>query len=238
MIQKIREEIERRLKDYWEICFHDVVAFNEDSNVRELKELLAFIRTLEESEKPINPVDFDKAWEEYGKSKGGGAITVNVKDLARHFYELGRGHSEIPNDLEEAADEYEKANTGIYPEVGQTSIRDAFIDGAKWQKEQDDKGLSEKIAAAYQLGVRDKEKKFVENRLAPPIDFPTTDEEVTKFLAETPPVEVPEKYKTPDWLFKAMTEERHTLREWMILFQKHPELREEFDRMVKPKEIE
>ena len=38
--------------------------------------------------------------------------------------------------MEEAANEYEKVNTGIYPEVGQTSIRDAFIDGAKWQKEQ------------------------------------------------------------------------------------------------------
>lgn len=38
--------------------------------------------------------------------------------------------------IEEVANEYEKVNTGIYPEVGQTSIRDAFIDGAKWQKEQ------------------------------------------------------------------------------------------------------
>lgn len=38
--------------------------------------------------------------------------------------------------IEEAADKYEKEHTGIYPEVGQTSIRDAFIDGAKWQKEQ------------------------------------------------------------------------------------------------------
>ena len=38
--------------------------------------------------------------------------------------------------IEEAADKYEKEHTGIYPEVGQTSIRDAFIDGAEWQKEQ------------------------------------------------------------------------------------------------------
>lgn len=37
-----------------------------------------------------------------------------------------------------------------------------YKDGAKWQKEQDDKELSEKIAAAYQLGVKDKEKKSVE----------------------------------------------------------------------------
>ena len=32
--------------------------------------------------------------------------------------------------------------------------------------------------------------------------FPTTDEEMEKFLKDTPPVEVPDKYKTPDWLFK------------------------------------
>lgn len=41
--------------------------------------------------------------------------------------------------IEEVADKYEKEHTGIYPEVGQTSIRDAFIDGAEWQKEQDEK---------------------------------------------------------------------------------------------------
>lgn len=38
--------------------------------------------------------------------------------------------------IEEAADKYEKANTGIYPEVGQTSIRDAFIDGYNLCREQ------------------------------------------------------------------------------------------------------
>lgn len=34
-------------------------------------------------------IDFEIAWREYTESKGGGAITVNMKDLARHFYELG-----------------------------------------------------------------------------------------------------------------------------------------------------
>ena len=33
-------------------------------------------------------------------------------------------------------------------------------------------------------------------------DFPTTDEEMAKFLATHPKVEVPEKYKTPDWMFE------------------------------------
>lgn len=33
-------------------------------------------------------------------------------------------------------------------------------------------------------------------------DFPTTDEEVEAALASIPKVELPDKYKTPDWLFK------------------------------------
>lgn len=33
-------------------------------------------------------------------------------------------------------------------------------------------------------------------------DFPTTDEQVKEFLATHPKIEVPEKYKSPDWLFK------------------------------------
>ena len=33
-------------------------------------------------------------------------------------------------------------------------------------------------------------------------DFPTTDEEIKHFLATHPKVELPEKYKTPDWIFE------------------------------------
>ena len=35
-------------------------------------------------------------------------------------------------------------------------------------------------------------------------DFPTTDEEVKDFLNNTPKVDVPEKYKTPEWLFNKL----------------------------------
>jgi hypothetical protein len=114
-------------------------------------DLLSFLDTLEEkSEKPINPVDFDKAWEEYGKSKGGGAITVNVKDLARHFFELGKqgmnkcsfDNSEKPNNhegLDEAAEEWvrpimripSKAHEFLY-----TYLLDAFRAGAEWDRSQ------------------------------------------------------------------------------------------------------
>ena len=39
-------------------------------------------------------------------------------------------------------------------------------------------------------------------------DFPTTDEEVEKTLSKTQPVEVPDKYKNPDWLFKKIDLEK------------------------------
>ena len=39
-------------------------------------------------------------------------------------------------------------------------------------------------------------------------DFPITDEEVKELLGNTPPVEVPEKYKTPDWLFEKQKEQK------------------------------
>lgn len=32
---------------------------------------------------------FEEAWREYREERGEGAITVNIKDLAKHFFELG-----------------------------------------------------------------------------------------------------------------------------------------------------
>ena len=54
-------------------------------------------------------------------------------------------------------------------------------------------------------------------------DFPTTDEEVEKALSTIPKVELPDKYKTPDWLFEK---------------QEQPEvdLEEEIDRFLKSEE--
>lgn len=36
---------------------------------------------------------------------------------------------------------------------------------------------------------------------------------------------------------EALMHEKHTLREWMILCLQHPELMEEFDKLVKPEPI-
>lgn len=44
-----------------------------------------------------------------------------------------------------------------------------------------------------------------------PVDFPTTDEEVNEFLETHPKVEVPEKYKTPDFVFKKQEYESHPI---------------------------
>ncbi len=64
LIAKIKAEIERRLKDYWEISFHDTNSYNQDTNVKELKELLSFLSTLE-SEKPMIPQKELEAAEKY-----------------------------------------------------------------------------------------------------------------------------------------------------------------------------
>ena len=37
-------------------------------------------------------------------------------------------------------------------------------------------------------------------------DFPTTDEQIKEFLATHSKIEVPEKYKNTDWLFKEQPE--------------------------------
>jgi hypothetical protein len=53
-------------------------------------ELLSFIDSLQQ-EQP--EVDFEKAYKSYMKSRKddlyGNAVTVNMKDMARHFFELG-----------------------------------------------------------------------------------------------------------------------------------------------------
>ena len=46
-------------------------------------------------------------------------------------------------------------------------------------------------------------------------EFPTTDEEIEIFLATHPKVEVPNKYKTPDWLWKKQEQPEVELEEEM-----------------------
>jgi len=48
-----------------------------------LKELLSTLDTME-----LHLPDFEEEYARYMKSKGGGNVTVNVKQMARHFFEL------------------------------------------------------------------------------------------------------------------------------------------------------
>ena len=142
IIQAIRNEIERlktvQLKRIQEGDLVDAEPYDKNEAYNEL---LDFLDTLEEK-----PVDFDKAWEEYGKSKGGGAITVNVKDLARHFYDLGcrrtaekydeieynrqrAEESEKPMNLEEEINRYLREECSDDDEPGIHEIAEHF---AKW----------------------------------------------------------------------------------------------------------
>lgn len=90
----------------------------------------------------------------------------NVKQAIDALSESGS--TEIPNDLEEAAIEYSAIGYSPFDDPYEKHqqfecSKLVFIDGAKWQKERDDKELSEKIAAAYQLGLTDKEKMMMKN---------------------------------------------------------------------------
>jgi len=89
--------------------------------------------------------------------------------IAEHVYDLL--HPSLPSNLDEAAEEYVKTTSvkvwgRIDPKKDLdsymaranygTGLLDGFKAGAEWQKEQNYKDLSEKIAAAYQLGLAEK----------------------------------------------------------------------------------
>ena len=61
---------------------------------------------------------------------------------------------------DERANELYPNNSTFCGGVAQIA-RDAFAKGARMQKEVDDKELSEKVSAAYQLGLSDREKQMM-----------------------------------------------------------------------------
>lgn len=92
---------------------------------------------------------FKAAWNFYSQ--------IKTEEIAKCEH---RGSSKTPKDLEEAAKEYCNNNDPTY-QCCCDCIMEVFKAGAKWQREKDNKELSEKIAAAYQLGLADKEKKML-----------------------------------------------------------------------------
>ena len=61
--------------------------------------------------------------------------------------------------------------------------------------------------------VLDKLEDFIISLQQEQTDFPTTDEQVKEFLATHPKIEVPEKYKNPDFLFKKQEQPKEDWRE-------------------------
>ena len=71
-------EIERQ-KAQWRICKSSEAKYRREM----LDDISSFINTLE-----VKEVDFDAEWKRYFEHRGEMA-TVNVKHLAKHFFEFG-----------------------------------------------------------------------------------------------------------------------------------------------------
>lgn len=132
LIQKIRNEIERRYKEFdgktGDIATASRLAY---------LDVISFLSTLEESEKPMNQEGLEEEYKDYVERDPVYSKLVNRiagLDIARHFAQWGAEHSgssEIPNDLEEAADNFANQDCVTF-----ISRKKGFIAGAKWQKEQ------------------------------------------------------------------------------------------------------
>lgn len=172
IIEKIRAEVNRLMRENSSSSGLEGGVLNltyEDGINTALNDVLEILDTLQEQ-----PVELDEKTlltemaNVYGTYTRPDYIEENTAEagcdfecaIARHFYELGRQSKEqvcedVSEDVEEAAEEYAS------DEMMSGLAERAFIAGAKWQKAQSDKDLSEKIASAYQLGLADKEKMMM-----------------------------------------------------------------------------
>lgn len=114
-------------------------------------------------------LDFEQElYKHFGQVKD---FTLGMQ-IGKYFYELGRqSKPKVCEGLEEEIDQVVEIFNQDYVEDGKgiqygelnifSDLRGIARHFAKWQKEQDDKELSEKIASAYQLGLADKEKQMM-----------------------------------------------------------------------------
>ena len=104
-------------------------------------------------------------------------------------------------DVEEAADDYAVNTASYYYEDEDDEVhsnidelKPAFIAGAQWKAEQNDKDISEKIAAAYQLGLANKEEQMLKEAVeAEVFDFSSSLPQPYAHISLTP-----NKYHTGD----------------------------------------
>ena len=107
--------------------------------------------------------EIDKRYAEYREKMKSDDFTyyegmAAALDLFEQFIDTLELKKPVPKDLEEAANKF-----AVFYDQGTCDgiAQDCFIAGAKWKKEKNDKDLSDKIAAAYQLGLADKEKQMM-----------------------------------------------------------------------------
>ena len=162
IIEQIKAEI-KRLKEYTVKCGYpgqnEYADGNKEGRNFICDKLLSFLSTIEEksekliNQKELNVTDFCKP------------IDPDIAQcIADYSWEmLGEDEKSVTNDLEEATEKYvstlcDEADKGLRID---TTLESAFKAGAVWQKEQNDKDFFEKITAAYQLGLADKEKQMM-----------------------------------------------------------------------------
>ena len=101
-----------------------------------------------------------------------------------------------PNDLEEAAKKYALDTAEDSEQYSARYL--GYKDGAKWQKQHDDKELSEKIASAYQLGLADKEKQMLKEAVEADVNTYrdlAAGKSWAEFVVEKPPKNLGDKVR-------------------------------------------
>lgn len=154
-------------------------SFNHGKNVGQSKALSWVLEELkaQEVEKGAKEVDFDAEWKKYFEHRGEMA-TVNVKHLAKHFFELGLKAQQEPvsEDTWEASKQYalrqvlastetkmsEQAYLGLRLFSG-LELAVAHKDGANWQKSQDVKLLFNAKEDGYRLGLATMKQQMMDN---------------------------------------------------------------------------
>ena len=178
LLAKLKAEIERLKPKLRKIGGKDAT-MTTDQVRNKFNALLSFLSTLE-SEKPMNQEGLEEEYKDYVENDPVYSKLVNRNaglGIARHFYELGctrtaekfddieynrqRAEESVPNDLEEAAEEYSKDY-----ESGPNRIAiNAFIAGAKWQAEQDTRDMymsdNRHFQKVYELGKKDMKEQMM-----------------------------------------------------------------------------
>ena len=179
IIKKIRAEIERLKEMNEEMGYKNERERYEASGYESAcDKILYFLDTLKEQ-----PVALEKEYEDFVTSDPVYNKLVNGivgMAIARHFYELGR-QSKPKDESMELKIAIERKWMEDDMTVGEDIDFDKYSRIANY---------------FFNLGRGSSEKPNDHK------DFPTTDEEVKEFLATHPKVEVPERYKNPDWVFE------------------------------------